>query len=297
MRSILLLCLLTFGERAFCQDVLQKSFKLDGKSFNYSVLQPGDSIKGILLLFPGKGENPKSVFKKTTLPGMLVTKGYLTIVPSLKYALFADELIRKQLLEVLRIESENKLLTQGLAIGGFSAGGSVAVSFAAYLVSQGATTNLKTVFAIDPPLDLQRVYASSRRTRRYNCPSVQAEGQGTIDYLDKALGGSPDDQYANYVTFSPFMASEPDGGNAKWLKKVPVRLYSEPDIDFVKERHCTEMEPEDLNARDLEKLSKQLKYSGNDRCEYLVTKGRGYHTWNIAEPAELSAWIVKFGSE
>ncbi len=293
---LLFSCILVSGDRAFGQDVVQKTFKLDGKSFNYYVLQPGDSIKGILLLFPGKGESPKAVFKKTSLPEKLVTKGYMTIVPNLKYALFADELIRKQLSEIVRVESENRHLTQGLAIGGFSAGGSVAVSFAAYLASQGVS-NLKSVFAIDPPLDLQRVYASSRRMRRYTCPSVQAEGQGTIDYLDKALGGSPDDQYANYVTFSPFMASESDGGNAKWLKQVPVRLYAEPDIDFVKERHCTEMEPEDLNARDLEKLSKQLKYSGNDRCEYVVTKGRGYHTWNIAEPAELSAWIVKFGGQ
>jgi acetyl esterase/lipase len=184
-----------------------------------------------------------------------------------------------------------------VSIGGFSAGGSVAVSFAAYLVSQGGTSNPKSLFAIDPPLDLQRIYALSRRMRRYTCSSVAAEGQSTIAYLDKALGGSPDDQYANYVTFSPFMESESDGGNAKWLKQVPVRLYAEPDINFVKERHCAEMEPEDLNAVDLEKLSKRLKYAGNDHCEYVVTKGRGYHSWNIAEPAELAAWIVKFGSE
>lgn len=297
VRLLLVFLCLALGERASGQDVIQKTFKIDGKSFTYSVLQPTDSIKGILLLFPGKGESPKSVFKKSAVPGMLVAKGFMTIVPNLKYALFADELIRKQLTEIMRIESENRKLTQGVAIGGFSGGGSVAVSFAAYLVSQGGESNLKSVFAIDPPLDLQRLYASSRRMRKYNCSTVQAEGQSTIDYLDKALGGSPDDQYANYVTSSPFMESESDGGNAKWLKHVPVRLYTEPDIDFVKERHCVEMEPEDLNARDLENLSKRLKYSGNDRCEYVVTKGRGYHSWNIAEPAELTAWIVKFGGE
>jgi hypothetical protein len=274
------------------QEVVQKSIKVDGKSVSYSVLQStGSASKGILLLFPGKGENPKSVFKKTTLPGILAAQGYTTIVPNLKYALFADDLARKQLSEILKTESEG-LSSPALIIGGFSAGGAVALSYAEYIVSQGAT-NLKSLFAIDPPLDLQRLYASSRLMRRYNCPSVQSEAQGNIDYLDKALGGSPDDQYANYVANSPYMASEADGGNARWLRQVPIRLYAEPDVDFVKERHCAEMERPDLNVGDLEKLVKDLKKSGNSACELVLTKGRGYHSWDIADADELAAWIGK----
>ncbi|MBL7852358.1 MAG: hypothetical protein JNN04_15750 [Cyclobacteriaceae bacterium] len=274
------------------QEIVQKSLKVDGKSVSYQVLQPAGDISGILLLLPGKGENPKAVFKKTSLPEKLSGKGYMTIVPNLKYALFADELIRKQLEEILKAETEGRP-TAGVAIGGFSAGGAVALSYAEYRIAQGST-NIRSVFVIDPPLDLQRLYATSRKTRRFNCPSVASEGQQTIDYLDKALGGSPDDQYNNYVTSSPYMASEADGGNAKWLKQVPVRLYTEPDIEFVKERHCVEMEPQDLNSSDLERLYKHLKKSGNDHCELVTTKGRGYHTWNIADADELSAWIMKF---
>ncbi len=291
---LVLLCLLAYETPAWAQTILQKTFKLDGKNASYYVLQPTDSITGILLLLPAKGENPKSVFKKSGLPEILSAKGYLTVVPNLKYALYTDDPMRKQISEILNIESSHASRSSGLVIGGFSAGGSVALSFAEYLVAQGLAANLKSVFVIDPPLDMQRLYAASRRMRRYACAgSVQAEAQGTIDYLDKAMGGSPDDQYNNYVSFSPFMASEADGGNAKWLKKVALRLYSEPDIDFVRERHCSELEAGDLNAGDLEKLSKLLKKAGNDRCEYIVTKGRGYHTWNIAEPEELAAWIVK----
>ncbi len=275
------------------QDILQKSIKVDGKSISYYVLQPADPVSGILLLLPGRGENPKSVFKKTSLPEVLNAKGYMTIVPNLKYAMFADDMIKKQLSEILRVESESRP-SAGLVVGGFSAGGSVALSYAEHLVAQGASASLKSVFVIDPPLDLQRVYASSRKMRRYSCTTVQSDAQQAIDFLDKTLGGSPDDQYNNYVSNSPYMASEADGGNAKWLKKIPVRLYAEPDIDFVKERHCTEIEREDLNAGDLERLSKYLRMSGNDHCEYVATKGRGYHTWNIAEPEELSAWIEKF---
>ena len=275
------------------QDVVQKSLKVDGKSINYHVLQPAGDISGILLLFPGKGESSKSVFKKTSIPEKLATMGYMTIVPNLKYTLFADELARRQLEEILKTETENNS-SAGLALGGFSVGGAVAISYAEYLVSQKGATNLKSVFAIDPPLDFQRLYASSRKMRRYSCSTVQADAQHFIDYLDKAMGGSPDDQYNNYVSFSPYMASEADGGNARYLKDLAVRLYTEPDIEFVKERNCAEMEPQDLNSGDLERLFKALKRSGNDRCELITTKDRGYHSWNIADPEELAAWVTKF---
>lgn len=291
-QGIVLLILLSYN-LALAQDVVQKSVKVDGKSVNYFVLQPSGDVSGILLLLPGKGDNPKGVFKKTALPEKLLGKGYMTIVPNLKYALFADEMIRKQLDEILKAETESRS-SAGLAIGGFSAGGAVALSYAELLASQEGAANLKSVFAIDPPLDLQRLYATSRKTRRFNCPSVASEGQQAIDYLDKALGGSPDDQYNNYVANSPYMASEADGGNARSLKAIPVRLYTEPDIDFVRERHCAEMESQDLNAGDLERLYKHLKKAGNDRCELVVTKGRGYHTWNIADAEELAAWVTKF---
>lgn len=287
---VVVACLFAGQTRA--QEVVQKSIKVDGKSVSYSVLQPtGSASKGILLLFPGKGENPKSVFKKTTLPGILAAQGYTTIVPNLKYALFADDLAKIQISTILKTEGEG--LSVPLVIGGFSAGGAVALSYAEHIVSQGPNY-LKSVFAIDPPLDLQRLYASSRLMRRYNCPSVQSEAQGNIDYLDKAMGGSPDDQYANYVANSPYMASEADGGNAKWLRQIPIRLYSEPDVDFVKQRHCAEIERTDLNVGDLEKLAKDLKKSGNSACELVVTKDRGYHSWDIADPEELASWIAKF---
>lgn len=283
---LLLLCDLV----AYAQD--QKSLKVDGKGITYTVLQPTGDISGVLLLLPGKGENAKSVLKKTSLPEILGTKGFVTIVPNLKYNLFADEVARKQLSQILATEATARSV-QRLFIGGFSAGGSVAMSFAEYLISQGGEISVTGIFVIDPPLDLQRLYGTSRKMRKYECSSAQEEGQQTIDMLDRVLGGSPYDEYNHYLSNSPFMASEPDGGNARWLKQVPVRLYSEPDIAFVKERYCAEFEEQDLNVNDLEKLNKLLTKMGNDRCELIITKGRGYHTWNIADPEELAAWIAK----
>ncbi len=291
--ALLLVCSGFLGhQQASGQEAVQKTIKVDGKSVSYSLIESSGPTSGILLLFPGKGESPKAVFKRTSIPATLRSHGYTTVIPDLKYALFADELTKKQLQEILKVEGEARA-NPNLVIGGFSAGGAVAMSYAEYLISQGVESKLKGLFVIDPPIDLQRLYATSRKMRKYDCSSVQTEGQESIDFLNKALGGSPDDQYNNYVAHSPFMASEADGGNARWLKGIPVRLYTEPDLDYVKNKYCSEIEEQDLNARDLEKLSKELKKSGNDHCELIVTKGRGYHSWNIADPVELASWVQK----
>ena len=78
------------------------------------------------------------------------------------------------------------------------------------------------------------------------------------------------------------------------LKRIPIRLYIEPDINFVRYRFCHELTMENLNVTDLEKLNKVLIKSGNKNCEYIVTQGRGYHSWNIIEPNELADWILPY---
>jgi hypothetical protein len=286
-------CLLS-GENASGQ-VIRKKYKLDKTPYRYYVLPATDTLKGILVLFPGRGETPQRVFVKTPIPSVLRMKGYLTIVPEFHYSLFADDLIKKQLREILRLEAENH--TIDLVLGGYSAGGSVAISYAENLLSHNTPYNLRCVFAIDPPLDLQRIYVTSRRWMNYNCDNLIADGEQTINYLHRALGGSPEDRYENYVSLSPFHANESNGGNAKWLREIPIRLYTEPDLDFVKDRFCQELTLDDLNVTDLEKLNQLLKASGNADCEYIVTKGKGYHSWMIVDPADLAEWIVKFSDK
>ena len=297
LRLISFFCCFVFASTLFGQNSVRHSYSLMGKTYAYYVMQPVDSIKGILILFPGKGENPKNIFRKTRIPEVLKDKGYQTIVPELHYSLFVDQLIKKQLKEILRIQTANpKLISPNLTLGGYSAGGSIAVSFAEYLLSFDSAFFLKSVFVIDPPLDLERFYSTAQKFRQYNCGNlIYREGSETLNFLENSLG-SPTTSFKNYFLFSPFLASQPDGGNARLLKSIPIRLYVEPDIDFVKEKYCKDLKLEDLNVTDLEKLNQVLLNSGNKNAEYIVTKGRGYHSWNIVEPGELAEWILKFGN-
>jgi hypothetical protein len=46
------------------------------------------------------------------------------------------------------------------------------------------------------------------------------------------LGGSPTDAAEAYRRQSPVLASLPDGGNARFLSSTPIRLYTEPDVQW-----------------------------------------------------------------
>ncbi len=279
------------------QRVSQERLRLKAGSCNYFVMQPGDSIRGIVFIFPGRGEQPKSVFRKTALFSMLSQKGYLVIVPELHYSLFADELILSQLEAIGKIQSEKyKLVDPFVTVGGFSAGGAVAISYAENILSGASHVNLKSVFVIDPPLDLENMHKRAERLLSYDCGNlIHNDGAYTKKYLEETFGGPPSSSPGNYITYSPFLASQQDGGNAKWLTSVPLRIYTEPDVDFVKQKYCSKLVLEDLNAPDLEKLFKLLQEAGNKNAELIVTSGKGYHNWLIADPAELTDWIIKFG--
>lgn len=182
-------------------------------------------------------------------------------------------------------------------IGGLSAGGAIAIRYAEHVLASNNTLKVKGVFAIDSPLDLIRMYKSAENKIHYNCPTklIRKEGDLIKKYLLRTLG-SPEEQPDQYLTYSAFSAGREDGGNAKLLKSIPVRLYSEPDLDFVQKTYCEELQYEDINAFDLEKLSKFLVETGS-QAEYITTKGRGFHSWNILDPADCADWILTIAGE
>jgi hypothetical protein len=293
-RFFLLVCLTGFNY-AVGQNIIKETVKVNDEICTYFTIQPKVNIHGIVLLLPGRSESPGQVFISTRLHTVLAAKGYLTVVPELQYSLFAGKRIRAQITQILKTESQKyKLNKPDLIVGGFSAGGAVAMSYSEFLLSSDSATSLKGIFAIDPPLDLERLYNSAERMIKYHCNDlIQKEGARTKDFLDKSLGGSPKLKSENYLALSPYSASSSDGGNAKWLKDIPVRLYSEPDLQFVQSKYCEELQFEDINAVDLEKLHEFLLKIGNNSVEYITTTGKGFHSWNIVDPNQLADWVTK----
>ena len=287
---------LTLSNQLFGQNIKKYKDKAESKTFTYYVMQPQSKVNGVLILLPASGEKPQSVFNKTTLPQLLAQKGYLTIIPELHNTLFADQQTITQLNQIFKTQSQ-KYSISNFIIGGLSSGGAIAVGYAEYLLATDTQTMLKGIFSIDSPLDLSRIYASAKRKINYRCQGlIMKEGYSIKNTLDNILGGSPEAKPEQYLKYSSYSANEEDGGNAKFLKNIPIRLYSEPDLDFVRNTYCSDLEFNDINAFDLENLNKFLLRIGNKNSQYIATKGKGFHSWNIVDAVDCTDWILRINS-
>lgn len=289
------LSFLTLVKVASGQAIKKDKAAVNDETFSYCYMEPKGEVKGILVLLPGWGESPQSIFEKTELPRLLAEKGFVTTIPQLHQTLIADDYTLAQLSELIAIQSK-RYNSSGLPfiLGGLSAGGAIAIGYAEHVLAGDSTKTLLGVFAIDPPLDLGRMYKSAENKLLYKCQSklIRKEGDFIKKYLLRTMNGSPEEQPDRYVKYSVFSANKEDGGNARLLKTIPVRLYSEPDLDFVRKTYCEQLQYEDINAFDLEKLSNFLAGIGNQRVEYITTKGKGFHSWNILDPVDCANWIV-----
>lgn len=292
--------LFTLPNVGFGQIIKKDNGKVNNETFLYFYMEPEQEIRGLLILLPGWGESPQSIFEKTKLPHLLFEKGFATIVPQLRQTLFADDYTISEINEIIKIQTKRYNSNElHLIIGGLSAGGAIAIGYAEYVLKFDTTSKLKGVFAIDPPLDLIRMYTSAENKIKYNCKGKLIKKEGTFikNYLLHTMSGSPQERLGQYLKYSVYSESAPDGGNAKFLKNTPIRLFCEPDLDFVRKTYCSELQYEDINAVDLEKMNKFLVGIGNNKAQYITTKGKGFHSWNIIDPVDCTNWVLKIVNE
>ena len=118
--------------------------------------------------------------------------------------------------------------------------------------------------------------------------------------MRKIFGGSPDEVYQNYVSNSIYTRGEPLGGNAQYLKTVPVRVYSDPDIDWALKNRGRDLY--DMNAPDHTALIIELNLQGNDRAEFVNCLGKGYrmdgtrhpHSWSLVDADDYVKWMFQY---
>jgi hypothetical protein len=284
-------CLLISFQLLLAQSVKTGKGTVNGATFKYHYLEPSGNKKGIVILLPGSGEKFQNVLTKTPLPKMLTNQGFVVIVPEVHTLLFADDYSIGVLNELLKMKVPF-YGTKKVILGGFSSGGAIATRYAELLIAENTQVDLRGLLVVDPPLDLQRVYAAGERMEQ-NCNGIiKRDGASIKVQLINAFGGSPHKQSQQYINHSSFTAGTSDGGNASFLTRLPIRLYSEPDLTFVQKTYCDKLQFKDINATDLEALHQFLIKAGSNNCEYITTKGRGFHSWNIIEPANCIEWIT-----
>ncbi|OUJ70421.1 hypothetical protein BXP70_23940 [Hymenobacter crusticola] len=261
--------------------------------------------RGVLLLLPGFGGPAESVFQETALGQEASQAGFVTVVPTLNNRLYLDSSSMYFLDDVLRhLLRQYPSVGPNLVIGGFSAGGHLALTYAETLV--GDTTRLplrvKAVFGVDPPVDLANFWQTGQRRIAQACsPLLVREGRSMAATLTQAFGGSPEQVPGAYRQYSAFSSSDSTGGNLALLRTIPVRVYCEPDLSFWREHYCPTMQLEDLNTPMLQQLIHCLQRQGNRQAEYLETRGKGRvgkrpfpHSWSIVDAPECIRWLQPY---
>ena len=270
----------------------------------YYALVPKETIKGVLVLLPSTLEETESVLENNKeLCRLAFDKGIMTVVPSTNAHICLDEpvldFLNKTFADVISRYGAPK---DKFIIGGFSLGGIVSLRYTemAYENASQVSAIPCAAFSVDGPVDFITMYEQFENDIKKNINwGAVAEANYYIDGMHKIFGGSPKEAYANYMKHSVYTRGEDKGGNAQYLKNVPVRIYSDPDIDWaIKER---QRDLYDMNAPDHTALIVELNLQGNNNAEFINRLGKGYrldgtrhpHSWSLVDADDCVEWMLK----
>lgn len=201
-----------------------------------------------------------------------------------------------------QVVKQYKIPKNKFAIGGFSGGGMVALTYTEKANKYNDSTFIKpkAVFGVDPPLDYAHLWNHCKKDieRNFSEPAIQ-EGKWIMESYTKEFGGSPDEYRDNYIKYSIFSYSEKDGGNAKYLKSTPILLYTEPDVIWQMQNR--QRDYYDMNCVDIAAMINLLQLQGNKNAQLILTINKGRrlngmrhpHSWSIMNSQQCLDWILK----
>ncbi len=281
----------------------------------YYALVPKKPIQAVLVLFPSTGETAENVIScNKSLMQKAYDKNILSVIVSSNFNNTLDtDTTAKHFFDAVfeDVVTKYKAPKNKFILGGLSLGGMNALQYTEMSRNAKFLTYLKplAVIGIDPPVDMIDLYNGAKKS------IVKYEKEGDklseskkmalqedhflIDEFSKLYGGSPEEFPEKYVEGSMFSRSRDDGGNAKYLIDVPVRLYCDPDIVWQLKNKSRDYY--DLNAANLSAMTNFLLQSGNTKAEFIPAIGKGFrvdgtrhpHSWSIVEPADCIKWLLE----
>jgi len=271
--------------------------------FRYRAYTPDTSARALVVYLPQYG-GTIDAWENSLLPARLAGRGIASLVgvpvPEGTGFMTDDSL---QALHALLTDAVQRFQSppDKLALGGFSSGGVGAMRYGEVAVEDSLPGAFRpcAIFAVDPPLDLLRWYRGMQLIVQRNQPSVALdEAREIIQVLHYLLGGSAEEAPEAYAHASAVTAFAEHGGNLKYLRDIPIRMYTEPDLMYFLEEF---IDLYSLNALDVVFAINELRAMGNEQAELIVTSGKGYrpdlggkrlsHAWSIVDELDLADWI------
>jgi len=275
----------------------------DSTTLFYEKLVTVNNPIGVIVILPGSGELIQDVKKQITLHTLAVQNNFLVIFPSINWGT-TKHIPEHKLLDTIfkQIVEKHKIPKDKFIIGGFSGGGMLALTYTEKANKSKDSTYLvpRAVFGVDPPLDYAHLWKHCENDIKRNVSGAAVnESKWIMDMYTREFGGSPETFKENYIKYSIFSYSEEDGGNAQYLIKTPVLLYTEPDVMWQMQNR--QRDYYDLNCVDIAAMINFLQIKGNGNAKLVITSNKGKrlngmkhpHSWSIMDSKECLGWILK----
>lgn len=270
------------------------------QSLYYHAIVP-DSIQGCLVLLPGTWETTEHCLSSTAaLCREAYTHHLAVLVLSINQRLTLTDGIVTWINRMLS-DAMNRyaLPSDRFVLGGWSMGGLFSLRYTELAHQYPKKTAIRpaAVFSCDGPCDLENIYTMFQRKVKKNNNSTEA--LYGIRELEKYCGGAPDKSQKKYRYYSCYSHALADGGNAQFLKNVPVRIYNDVDPNWWMENRGQGLY--DMNALDQTAMILLLNEMGNPKAEFINAFRQGYriegnrhpHSWSVIEPVECVRWVLQ----
>lgn len=273
------------------------------RGYFHAVLPEGRAVAGILILMPSLNETPSQVVAQTRLPEEAAARGLVTVVPMLgagNGTLGVQESVQRSLDTLVayvlrRYRGDHRKLY----MGGFSAGGTCVIKYAQRAHDDPGLVRPDAVFAIDPPLDFERLHGALARNIRMGGLQPPPVAKSLLAQIESEFGGPPARVLSHYRTRSPYSFSDVTQFAIKRLVRTPIRLICEPDIAYVLQQYRHDYHS--MNVIDCAAAINELRRLGNGEASLVVTEGTGRsvsgnrvpHSWTIANPEATVSWLLQ----
>lgn len=283
-------------------------YDLVDSTSNYGIVyHPNGPAKSLLILLTAFGESPPLAEMETNIPEIAAQKGMLTVLLSnnegnLSFQIDANAMHYLDSMIPILLNKYN-IPNSTYYIGGFSLGGSSVVKYVQHCTIYDIKPKPKAVFAIDPPLDFNRLYHVYERWMSDTSLLFRNKKQYQlfIDKMETYFRGDVSTAYQNYLKLSPYCYEDNNNVGARLFDKMPISIYCEPDFNWaITEKHWNAY---DLNALDNVSFINELQKLGNKNSQLILTQNKGKrkilnqknpHSWSIADANEIVNWLLKY---
>jgi hypothetical protein len=117
-----------------------------------------------MFLVQGMFQKAEDLINQTELPIVAAKQGILTIIPVFRTGIGsfgADSVTQNSFLEILNhVKKKYSISDEPFFVGGFSIGGTCAIKYAELAIKNNYAVKPAAIFALDSPLDFERMYKS-----------------------------------------------------------------------------------------------------------------------------------------